>query len=118
MPHKKWTTDEQEAWFTERLPDFIAAQQDKTMNMFYPPVYEAWFMKFPSRQPTEKEVILTKGDIPAAAAIIRKADREVRLLGCVILLIEKLIVTESSVSIGGSGITRARLRRVRIPGVC
>lgn len=42
-----WYTEEQAAWFTEHLPQYVASRATKVPGEFWPPTYEDWFTKFP-----------------------------------------------------------------------
>jgi len=54
MGRKKWTTDEQEEWLSERVPDFVQSQKDKTR--FFPPIYSEFHKLWPYREPVEEEI--------------------------------------------------------------
>lgn len=56
MGRKKWTTDEQEEWLSERIPDFVQAQKDKSSSKFFGPIYSEFHRLWPYRKPTEEEV--------------------------------------------------------------
>ncbi|KIM87976.1 hypothetical protein PILCRDRAFT_3685 [Piloderma croceum F 1598] len=74
MPKRKWTTKDQHDWLSERLPDFVDAQQTKTTATFFHPLYVDWLKEFPPPGPTEEEIQASSGDKEAAnAAIIKKA---------------------------------------------
>jgi hypothetical protein len=44
---KPWYTEEQQAWFTEHLPPYVASRATKAPAEFWPPIFEDWFTKWP-----------------------------------------------------------------------
>ena len=56
MPRRKWTTEEQYEWLSERIPDFVEAQQTGTVSVFITSVTQKWYQEWPPGEPTEDEV--------------------------------------------------------------
>lgn len=48
MGKKRWTTEEQRTWLEELIPDFVQAQQDKTVRTFLKDMYSKWDDKWPT----------------------------------------------------------------------
>jgi hypothetical protein len=46
---KRWTTDEQAEFLTSKIPDFLRAQSDGYLSLFWPPLDKEWFARFPKR---------------------------------------------------------------------
>jgi hypothetical protein len=53
---EKWTTDKQEAWLSEWIPDFVQAQKDKSSLRFFTPIYSEFHRLWPYREPTKEEI--------------------------------------------------------------
>ena len=66
MPRRKWTTEEQYEWLSERIPDFVEAQQTGTVSVFITSVTQKWYQEWPPGEPTEDEVEEAKGSVRAA----------------------------------------------------
>jgi hypothetical protein len=56
MGRKKWTTEEQEEWLSEWVPDFVQSQKDKSSSKFFAPIYSEFHKLWPYREPTEEEI--------------------------------------------------------------
>ena len=69
MTHRKWTTDEQEAWLEQRKLAFLEANQKKTAAKdFFPAVVEEFCQKWPVLPVTEQE-ILDAGSVELATRV-------------------------------------------------
>ncbi|KAJ6503658.1 hypothetical protein C8R45DRAFT_1091437 [Mycena sanguinolenta] len=61
MAPPPWTTPEQREFLTAQLPLFIQRQAEGKLHLFWPPVFEAWFKKYPEHTklklplPTDKD---------------------------------------------------------------
>jgi hypothetical protein len=44
---KAWTTDEQKAWLTTKIPDFQSARGSSKQSEFWALLFENWFTKWP-----------------------------------------------------------------------
>ena len=51
---KAWTTPEQKAWLTERMPDYVASRSSDSKTDFWLPIFEAWFAIWPIPLPGSK----------------------------------------------------------------
>jgi hypothetical protein len=78
MGNRAWTTPEQRTWLESQIPDFVRAQQDRTVGLFLKDIYNRWEEKWPTPPPTEAEVKRVKGNIEKASAIKRKGTEGVR----------------------------------------
>jgi hypothetical protein len=56
MGQKKWTTDEQEEWLSEQIPNFVQAQKDKSSSKFFAPIYSEFHRLWQYREPMEEEI--------------------------------------------------------------
>jgi hypothetical protein len=56
MGRKKWATNEKEGWLSERVPDFVQSQKDKTSSSFFAHIYSEFHKLWPYREPTEEEI--------------------------------------------------------------
>jgi len=58
MTHRKWTTDEQEAWLEQRKSAYLEANQKKmAAKDFFPPVIEEFCQKWPVPPATPEEIV-------------------------------------------------------------
>jgi hypothetical protein len=79
MTKKKWAMKEQEEWLEERMAAFVQAQQTKTTGQFFTSVYDAWHEKYPSANPSDKQLASANGDMTKARALVIKKEREVSI---------------------------------------
>ncbi|KAJ7699073.1 hypothetical protein B0H17DRAFT_1196647 [Mycena rosella] len=49
MPAKAWTNAAQHAYLELQLPDFIRRQAQKKLHLFWGPMHEGWFARFPEQ---------------------------------------------------------------------
>jgi hypothetical protein len=56
MTRHSWTTEGERNWLSELIPDFLAAQENKTTSSFWPRVYQGFAEKFPIAAPTADEI--------------------------------------------------------------
>jgi hypothetical protein len=56
MTRQSWTTEGERKWLTELIPDFLAAQENKTTSSFWPRVYQGYAEEFPIGPPTADEI--------------------------------------------------------------
>jgi hypothetical protein len=78
MGKRRWTTPEQRAWLEELIPDFVQAQQDKSVRSFLDDTYAKWHKEWPTPPPAAEEVRRTKGNAEKMLTISRKAEESVR----------------------------------------
>jgi hypothetical protein len=77
MGKKAWTTPEQCTWLENLIPNFVQAQQDKTVGLLLKELFVKWEQKWPTPPPTEGEVKKVKGKAEKALTIKRKSREEV-----------------------------------------
>lgn len=68
----------QRTWLETQIPNFIRAQQEKSVALFLTSIYNKWKDNWPTSPPTEEEIRKTKGDIEKALAVKRKSAEAVR----------------------------------------
>jgi hypothetical protein len=61
MVGARWTTDEQFAWLTERLPSFIDNQTNGSQEKWLKATYEAFFDSWSTRAALEEELFSEEG---------------------------------------------------------
>lgn len=58
---KQWTTLEQKAWLTGKMPDYVASRSSESKTDFWLPIFEQWFamwpITFPGTEPAPKAVL-------------------------------------------------------------
>lgn len=62
VDHRWWTTDDQEAWLTEKLPGYLNAASVKRFDKFWPGLNEQWFLTFPKPSTNPKEATDSEDD--------------------------------------------------------
>lgn len=60
MPSPPWTTPDQDEFLNSRLPDFLAAQRNKTTSEFWKIIYRDFFAKWADPQDEIAAVIVPK----------------------------------------------------------
>ncbi|KAI9064964.1 hypothetical protein FKP32DRAFT_1568829 [Trametes sanguinea] len=68
MAPRPWATDEQYSWLTKKLPGFIEAQQNNTVEQFLSTTYTEWFNEYELEEPTEAEVAEAGGSVEKAVS--------------------------------------------------
>jgi hypothetical protein len=58
---KRWTTEEQATFLTSKIPDFLKAQSEGRLSLFWPTLDKEWLARFP-----ERELPATSPDEPSA----------------------------------------------------
>lgn len=48
---RRWTTDDQEAWLTAKLPDYLEAALTRRFDKFWPILFQMWFDTFEEPPP-------------------------------------------------------------------
>jgi hypothetical protein len=56
MTRHCWTTDDERKWLSDLIPEFLAAQENKTTSSFWPKVYQGYATEFPIAPPTADEI--------------------------------------------------------------
>jgi hypothetical protein len=67
----------QHKWLTEKFPQFLQHQANKTGGQFFPSLYEEYFAQWPPT-PTEEDLSKAKGNIAVATAAIQQLEEKVR----------------------------------------
>ena len=80
MPGKVWATEEQTAWLSKRLPDFVEAQRENTTDRFFSITYFEWFHRFELGDLTAEEVQAADSDKEKALSKKTKAQRKVSVV--------------------------------------
>lgn len=78
MGKKPWATEDQRTWLESEIPNFVRAQQEKTVSVYMKNIYNEWEAKWPSAPLTEAETKDAKGNCEKALAIKRNKTAEVR----------------------------------------
>lgn len=76
MAHDKrrWATQQQIQWLITWLPDYLEAQRENTLHIFWATLFLAWFKEFPCREPTDIDASASEAesdsesDIPPESA--------------------------------------------------
>ncbi|KAF8162254.1 hypothetical protein K438DRAFT_1775960 [Mycena galopus ATCC 62051] len=85
MAPKPWATAEQELWLLNWMPDFIKRQAEGKLHLFWPPMQEGWFQRYPEEKdlklplPTDQDKrALTSEEVLklGAAILVRKGQLE------------------------------------------
>jgi len=77
MGRKRSTDSEQDDWLSQRIPDFVEAQKNKTISQFFAPIYSDFHEIWPYREPTKEEIDASDGDKARAKAVIFKKENKV-----------------------------------------
>ena len=78
MTRQSWTTEGECKWLTEMIPNFLAAQENKTSSSFWPRVYEGYAEKFPIAAPTADKIKGADNNKELATCLKKKAIEKVR----------------------------------------
>ena len=68
MGRKRWTTSEQTAWLTSRIPRFLKAKGPASTH-FQNTVFIEWKNEWPLPPPTDDEIAKAKGSKKKAKAV-------------------------------------------------
>ncbi|KAI0702119.1 hypothetical protein C8Q76DRAFT_594377, partial [Earliella scabrosa] len=60
-----WTTGEQTAWLTARIPAYLESK-DRDVRAFHASTYKLWTEQWPIAAPTESEIAAAGGDVQKA----------------------------------------------------
>lgn len=77
MTRQSWTTEGERKWLTELIPEFLAAQENKTTTTFWPKVYQSYAQVFPIAPPTADEIKAADNNQEVAARQKTKAIQKV-----------------------------------------
>jgi hypothetical protein len=90
-------SSEQKAWLVEKFALFIEHHDRKSLGVFFPPLGEEFFAKWPPA-PTPEEIDAAGGKIDNAVATFRKAEEHVRgfFIPHMVSVLIKVIASEST----------------------
>ncbi|KAF8187858.1 hypothetical protein K438DRAFT_1764568 [Mycena galopus ATCC 62051] len=89
MAPKPWATAEQKLWLLNWMPDFIKRQAEGKLHLFWPPMPEGWFQRYPEEKdlklplPTDQDKrALTSEEVLklGAAILVRKGSATGKLV--------------------------------------
>jgi hypothetical protein len=73
---RAWTTPEQKAWFTSKLPSYIASRSSDSKTDFWPPIFEEWFEKWPVVPPATETAQDAGAEAPKSGARVAEEVHE------------------------------------------
>ncbi|KAJ8472367.1 hypothetical protein ONZ51_g8553 [Trametes cubensis] len=76
-PGNIWATEDQTAWLSKRLPDFVKSQRENKTDKFFAVTYSEWFHRFDLEEPTAEELEEAQGDKEKAVSMKTKRQRQV-----------------------------------------
>lgn len=71
MAHDKrwWATKQQIQWLLTWLSEYLEAQRDNKLHLFWPKLFAAWFKEFPCREPTDKDASSSEAEAESGSDV-------------------------------------------------
>lgn len=59
---RRWATKLQIQWLLSWLAEYLQAQRENKLHLFWPKLFAAWFKNFPCREPTDNDASASEAE--------------------------------------------------------